>query len=198
MNHHDAILLANSSEGHATPRVIVRRSNGRATATGAAIGSLVSAVVTLLFGAAFAAAGWYGLTMNDPFTDGVSDTAVIVGVEPGTSIIDGIAHDTYFPVYEFDDADHRVYRVSDHTGGTATHPTVGDTVEISYRPENPLDVRRTDVQHTWLWSFVAIGALAILLSLTMFAGAIGSLVRGHRRRRTARPVQQSGPVGRRR
>lgn len=158
----------------------------------AALAALSTGMFLLFFGVAFAGIAWIVLHMNEAFPDGVDDVATIVAVDRDTLIVDGVPRNNYIPTYEYDDPTGRIFRVADARNGSGTAPRVGDTVEINYRLDDPADVRRPDIEHTWLWSFVAIGGVAILASFVMFAVALGAAVRRRPQQPTGKLVPHTG------
>ncbi len=156
---------------------------------------LISSVLTALFvasmGGVFALVGWSVMADAEPPEGGIATTAEVVGFVEGYALIDGIARPRFSPVYEYEDVDRQLHRVTDHISAGARPPVVGSTVEISYLPGEPDSVRRTDVDKDWLWWFVigggitfAIGTIVALLSLVF---GVPAIVRSRRRDRRTRP-----------
>lgn len=157
------------------------------------IAGILTGLLVTAFGGTFAVVGWLGMQEVRPYDGGLSATADVVGIVPGSVIIDGIARTKYSPVYEFTAADGERYRITDHATASLRPLEVGSTVEISYRPDDPGSPRRVDVDRDWLWWFViggspvaAFGALGVLASVVAMIRA------------ATRPPQQRGPFVRQR
>jgi hypothetical protein len=156
-----------------------------------AITRLVTRVLTGLliasFGGVFVVSGLTALADGAAPDNGVSATADVVGSVEGRVVVDGIARPRFAPIYEYDDLDGERRRVTDHINADVRPPAVGSTVEISYVPDEPGSVRRTDVDHGWLRWFVIGGGVtaAIGVASTLAALAVGvpSIVGSRRRER---------------
>jgi hypothetical protein len=153
---------------------------------------LISSMLTGLFiaamGGVFALVGLSVMADAEPPEGGVATTAEVIGSVEGYALIDGIARPRFSPVYEYEDVDGQLHRVTDHISAGARPPAVGSTVEVSYLPGEPDSVRRTDVDKDWLWWFVigggitfAVGTTAALLSL---AFSVPTIVRSRALRRS--------------
>jgi hypothetical protein len=141
--------------------------------TGVLVGLLVVGV-----GAVFAVAGRSGLGEVQPYADGVSTTAEIVGVVEGTVVIDGVARANFSPVYEFVAVDGERRRIVDHVNASRRPAQVGTAVEISYRPDEAASVRRVDVDRSWLGVFVIGGSVvAALGGVVVVASVFGGIRR---------------------
>lgn len=154
-------------------------------------GLLSTAVFLMVLGGAFAGGGWLGLAQTQPFDDGIETTAQIIGVSPGTTLIDGRVVRTEAPIYQFEAVDGQTYVVTDHVS-SANRVTVGSTAEISYRPDDPGDVRRTDISYSWLWIFVVAGGM-VASSGALALLAAGWVAVARRRQRPSGPAAGFAP-----
>ncbi len=139
---------------------------------------VLSGLFLVVFGAAFAVAGWIGIELVQPYDDGVTTTATVVDNIEGSVLIDGIAHPDYSPVYVFETEDGESYRIADYTTGDSHPLPIGSTVEISYRPDDPGSPRRIDVDRDWLKWFIFGGLPVAAFGVLRTTGSLVGLVRG--------------------
>lgn len=132
-------------------------------------------------GGAFAIVGWFTLADLEPPDGGVSTNAVVIGSIESHVLIDGIARPNFAPVYEYEDLDGQIQRVTDHTSADVRPLAAGSTVEVSYLPGEPSSVRRTDVDHSWLQWFVVVGGLTAGIGVLMVLFSVFGAVRNRNR-----------------
>jgi hypothetical protein len=133
-------------------------------------------------GGAFAFVGWFTLAEFEPPNGGVSTSAVVVGSIEERVLIDGIARPNFAPVYEYEDLDGQIQRVTDHLSADVRPLAVGSTVEVSYLPGEPNSVLRTDVDHGWLQWFVVGGGFTAGIGVLMVLFSVFGAVRNRTRR----------------
>ena len=134
-------------------------------------GLVAAAMFLMVLGGVFAGAGWLVMDETRPFDDGIETTAQIIGVSPGTTIIDGRVHQNDSPIYRFEAVDGETYFVTDHVA-SSDRVAVGSTVDITYRADDPGNVRRTDIDYSWLWSFVIGGGFVAGLGILTLVAAV--------------------------
>lgn len=139
-------------------------------------------------GAAFVVAGWWGMAEVRPYAAGVKTTGVVVGNVEGSVMIDGVARPNYSPVFEFEPLDGERRRIVDHRTAGPRPLEVGSTVEVSYLPDDPSKVPRTDVDRSWLRWFVLGGAPVVGLGALIVLGSLASALRRLRSRADDRRV----------
>ncbi len=112
----------------------------------------------LCFGLVFLAAGLWIRSGIQPYDDGIVTTGTVVDHEDSY----GSDSDTTAVIFEFRTEDGRTIRKTDSLA-TSDPTSIGETIEVSYRPSDPDGARNLSHAQWFPWLFIGIGSFVMLL-----------------------------------
>jgi disulfide bond formation protein DsbB len=130
------------------------------------LGGPSAALLGLVLGMAFAAAGWWLHAKQQPFPDGVTAQAKVTAVH---TVQSGTNRRTtsYARVVTFTDKNGKQVTFTEGTS-SGKYPDVGQAVQVSYRPSDPQSARILAGRNGWDFMSISVfgwGMFCVLVSL---------------------------------
>jgi hypothetical protein len=160
-----AVLVADGLVGLENP------FDGRKSRVG-----IFGAVLLAVIGVVFTFVGIAIGHTTGPIAGGVTTTGRVVAMSTST---DSRGHRNSAPIIEFETPDGATHRFTDSVSGTFS-PHTGDTVTVSYDPNNPSNARDLSNKGAKIghWAFLGIGLLLVVLGSFLFVLRAVSIIGG--------------------
>jgi hypothetical protein len=130
---------------------------------------VITGLVLVLPGLVFLGLGlWQYLEARSFVNNSVSTQGKVIRMETLSSS-DGVM---FAPVFEFSDEEGLRYLKASDTGNYPAKYRAGETVEVLYLPDNPIDAKISSNFSVWGGAMI----LLIIGALFLFFGAVGSVI----------------------